>query len=45
MATLVEDFLATGSGKRGTVGNARSVLVRADEIVPFAIQWLEKRLG
>jgi aminoglycoside 3-N-acetyltransferase len=44
MASLVEDFLATGRGARGTVGRARSVLVRADEIVPFAAAWLESRL-
>jgi aminoglycoside 3-N-acetyltransferase len=45
MAGLVEDFLATGHGRRGTVGNARSVLVRADEIVPFAVSWLERKLN
>lgn len=45
MAGLVEKFLATGRGSVRTVGRARSVLVRADEIVPFAVRWLEKRLG
>ncbi|MEO6014983.1 MAG: aminoglycoside 3-N-acetyltransferase [Devosia sp.] len=40
-ATIVEDFLATGKGKRGTVGAASSVLVEAREIVPFAIDWIE----
>jgi aminoglycoside 3-N-acetyltransferase len=42
---VVEAFLATGKGKRGTVGAAPSVLVAAKEIVPFAIAWLEARLG
>ncbi|MBI4923726.1 MAG: aminoglycoside 3-N-acetyltransferase [Devosia nanyangense] len=40
---LVEDFLATGQGTRGTVGAAPSVLVAAKEIVPFAVSWLERR--
>jgi aminoglycoside 3-N-acetyltransferase len=40
--TVVEDFLATGRGRRGTVGDAPSVLVAAKEIVPFAVAWLER---
>ena len=40
-ATIVEDFLATGKGRRGTVGAAPSVLVNAKEIVPFAVNWIE----
>ena len=40
-ATIVEDFLATGKGRRGTVGAAPSVLVEAKEIVPFAVNWIE----
>ncbi|HEY0918943.1 aminoglycoside 3-N-acetyltransferase [Devosia sp.] len=42
-ATVVSDFLATGRGRRGTVGDAPSVLVAANEIVPFAVAWLEGR--
>ena len=42
-ATIVEDFLATGKGKRGTIGAAPSVLVEAREIVPFAVDWIEAR--
>lgn len=42
--TLVGDFLATGKGKRGTVGAAPSVLVAAREIVPFAVSWIERKL-
>ena len=40
---IVEAFLATGKGKRGTIGAAPSILVRAREIVPFAVEWLERR--
>ena len=39
-----EAFLATGKGKRGTIGAAPSVLVEAKEIVPYAIQWIERAL-
>lgn len=42
-ATIVEDFLATGRGTRGPVGNAPTVLVPAPEIVAFAVDWLEHR--
>ena len=40
-ATIVEEFLASGRGQRGTVGVASSVLVPAREIVPFAVNWIE----
>lgn len=42
---VVEDFLATGSGRRGLIGNAPSVLVDAPAIVAFAVDWLERRFG
>jgi aminoglycoside 3-N-acetyltransferase len=42
-ALVVEAFLDTGRGRRGTVGDAPSVLVPAAEIVPFAVDWLESR--
>lgn len=42
---VVEDFLATGQGRRGLVGHAPSVLVDAPAIVAFAVQWLERRFG
>ena len=42
---VVEDFLATGRGKRGLVGHAPSVLVDAPAIVAFAVQWLERRFA
>ena len=41
---IVESFLATGNGKRGTIGAASSVLVSAPAIVAFAVDWLETRL-
>lgn len=43
--TIVSDFLDSGRGRTGSIGLAPSVLVRADEIVPFAIDWIESRLG
>lgn len=43
-ASIVEDFLATGKGKRGTVGAASAVLVEAKEIIPFAVAWIERAL-
>lgn len=42
-AQIVTDFLATGKGRRGNIGAAPSILVRAQEIVPFAVNWLEER--
>ena len=41
---IIEDFLATGQGRRGLVGHAPSVLVEAPAIVAFAVQWLERRV-
>jgi aminoglycoside 3-N-acetyltransferase len=43
-AAIVADFLRTGRGARGRVGEASSVLVAAKEIVPFAVEWIERRL-
>ena len=43
-ATIVEEFLATGKGSRGMVGAAPSVLVEAKEIVPFAVDWIERAM-
>lgn len=40
---VVEDFLATGRGRRGLVGRAPSVLVEARPVVEFAVDWLERR--
>lgn len=40
---VVEDFLATGQGRRGLVGHAPTVLADAPAIVAFAVEWLERR--
>jgi aminoglycoside 3-N-acetyltransferase len=42
---VVEDYLATGAGRRGTIGAAESVLVDAAAIVAFAVAWLEEHYG
>ncbi|GAA2259298.1 aminoglycoside 3-N-acetyltransferase [Glycomyces scopariae] len=42
---IVEDYLATGAGRRGEVGHAASILVDAADIVPFAVAWMEERYG
>jgi aminoglycoside 3-N-acetyltransferase len=42
---IVEDFLATSRGRRGLIGHAPSVLVEAEPIVRFAVNWLEQRFG
>jgi len=43
--TIVADYLATGAGARGRVGDADSVVAEAAEIVPFAVAWMEERYG
>ena len=42
---IVEEFLASGEGRRGLIGNAPSVLVQAAPIVRFAVNWLEQRFA
>jgi aminoglycoside 3-N-acetyltransferase len=42
-ASIVSEFLAAGKGRRGNIGAAPSILVKAQEIVPFAVNWLERR--
>ena len=44
-AEIVTGFLATGRGREGRVGEAASLVVPADEIVAFAVDWLETRFG
>lgn len=41
--TIVEAFLATGEGTRGSIGAAPSVLVDAKAIFAFGVSWLEER--
>ncbi|WP_281268960.1 aminoglycoside 3-N-acetyltransferase [Sphingomonas gilva] len=42
-ATIVEDFLATGQGQTGLVGDAMTIVVDAAAITPFAVDWIERR--
>lgn len=42
---IVSDFLATGQGRRGRVGDANAILVDAAPIVAFAVSWMEARAG
>ena len=44
-AAIVEEFLASGRGRRGTIGSAPSVHVPAHEIVTSAVTWLERRIS
>ena len=42
--TILLEFLATGEGSRGVIGQAESVLVPADRIVAFAVGWMEENI-
>ncbi|WP_037381995.1 aminoglycoside 3-N-acetyltransferase [Sinorhizobium americanum] len=42
---LVQEFLASGRGKEGLIGEARSVLVEAAPVCAFATAWLERHVG
>ena len=42
---IVTDYLATGAGRQGKVGQASSVLVEVVDILPFAVAWLERKAG
>jgi aminoglycoside 3-N-acetyltransferase len=44
-ATIVAEFLATGGGEQGPVGDAAGILVSAVDITTFAVDWLERRFG
>jgi len=44
-ATIVAEFLATGGGEQGPVGDAVGILVPAVGITTFAVDWLERRFG
>ena len=41
-AEIVRDFLASGQGTRGRVGEADSVLVDAPAVCAFAVAWMEE---
>lgn len=42
---IVQDFLASGRGKQGFIGDAPTVLVDAAPICAFATAWLERHVG
>ncbi|MDH7477379.1 MAG: aminoglycoside 3-N-acetyltransferase [Candidatus Bathyarchaeota archaeon] len=42
---ILREFLASGKGRSGKVGEAQSYLFDAAEFVSFAVQWLEKKYG
>jgi aminoglycoside 3-N-acetyltransferase len=44
-ATIVAEFLATGQGVQGLIGDAPSTAVDAAPITAFAVAWLERRFG
>jgi aminoglycoside 3-N-acetyltransferase len=44
-AAILEDFLTTGRGVQGRVGEAASTMVEAAAITAFAVEWLERRCG
>lgn len=39
---IVEELLAAGFGSRGKVGKAGCILVDAADVVPFAVEWIER---
>lgn len=41
-ATIVTDFVATGQGAQGPVGEAPGLLVDAAAICAFAVRWIER---
>jgi len=44
-AEIIAAFVATGRGREGVIGAGESLLVDAKEIVPFAVDWLERECG
>ncbi|MEM3696730.1 MAG: aminoglycoside 3-N-acetyltransferase [Candidatus Bathyarchaeia archaeon] len=42
---IPREFLASGKGRSGKVGEAQSYLFDAAEFVRFAVEWLEKKYG
>jgi aminoglycoside 3-N-acetyltransferase len=42
---ITRDYLASERGQAGTVGAAQSYLFSAQDLVGFAVQWLERRFG
>lgn len=44
-ATIVREYLETGQGREGMIGDAPGVLVDAAAITAFAVAWLERQFG
>ena len=42
-ADVVREFLGSGQGAQGRVGEASSVLAEAAPICRFAVEWLERK--
>jgi aminoglycoside 3-N-acetyltransferase len=42
---IAREYLASGKGRRGTVGNADFYLFDAADLTAFAVDWLEERFG
>lgn len=40
---IMTDYLETGAGERGQVGDATCYLLDADDVVRFAVAWLEEK--
>jgi aminoglycoside 3-N-acetyltransferase len=42
---IVRDYLASGRGRTGLVGSARSYLFQAQELSAFGVAWMEREFG
>jgi aminoglycoside N3'-acetyltransferase len=42
---LLSEYVAIGRGARGRVGRAASELIDANDLISFAVPWMEERLG
>jgi aminoglycoside 3-N-acetyltransferase len=42
---IAREYLASGKGRSGKVGEAESYLFDAAELVEFAVKWLERMFG
>lgn len=42
---IPREYLSSGKGRSGKVGNAQSYLFDADDFVRFAVHWLERKYG
>jgi len=42
---ILGDYLAQGSARHATVGQARSELLDAEELVQFGVRWMSERFG